>query len=59
MINFNNYYVLSVQSPPDFNYYVPFINTTDIRRAIHVGSLSYGSHAEDVELALGNVSAIK
>ncbi|XP_064401450.1 probable serine carboxypeptidase CPVL isoform X3 [Halichondria panicea] len=41
-------------SPPDFNYYVPFINTTDIRRAIHVGSLSYGSHAEDVEMALGN-----
>ncbi len=52
-------YFLFVQSPPDFNYYVPFINTTDIRRAIHVGSLSYGSHAEDVEMALGNVSAIK
>ncbi len=44
---------------PDFNYYVPFINTTDIRRAIHVGSISYGSQSEDVEMALGNESAIK
>ena len=52
-------YFLFVQSPPDFNYYVPFINTTDIRRAIHVGSLSYGSQSEDVEMALGNESAIK
>ncbi|XP_064401463.1 probable serine carboxypeptidase CPVL isoform X5 [Halichondria panicea] len=39
---------------PDFNYYVPFINTTDIRRTIHVGSLSYGSQSEDVVMALGN-----
>ncbi|XP_064401449.1 probable serine carboxypeptidase CPVL isoform X2 [Halichondria panicea] len=50
----NYYNILRTSSPPDFNYYVPFINTTDIRRAIHVGSLSYGSHAEDVEMALGN-----
>ncbi|XP_064401251.1 probable serine carboxypeptidase CPVL isoform X1 [Halichondria panicea] len=39
---------------PDFNYYVPFINTTDIRRTIHVGSLSYGYHAEVDRLKIGD-----
>ncbi|XP_064401452.1 probable serine carboxypeptidase CPVL isoform X1 [Halichondria panicea] len=51
-----NYYNILRTSlaSPDFNYYVPFINTTDIRRTIHVGSLSYGSQSEDVVMALGN-----
>ncbi len=49
---------MCLQSPPEFNYYVPFINTTDIRRAIHVGALSYGSNAEKVEIALGNVRSV-
>ncbi|XP_064401454.1 probable serine carboxypeptidase CPVL isoform X3 [Halichondria panicea] len=56
MTGSTNYYNILRTSlaSPDFNYYVPFINTTDIRRTIHVGSLSYGSQSEDVVMALGN-----
>ena len=44
------------QSPAAFNYYVPYINQTSVRSAIHVGNLSYGSQSDMVEKALVNVS---
>ena len=45
-----------MQAPPEFNYYLPYINKTEIRQAIHVGSLNYGSQSDAVEMALINVS---
>ena len=43
------------QSPPEFNYYIPYINSVDVRKAIHVGNLSYGSQSTQVEKSLMNV----
>lgn len=41
------------QSPPDFQYYGKLITRAHIRKAIHVGNLTYNS-GEKVEQALIN-----
>lgn len=47
----------SVQSPAAFGYFPHYLNQDAVRRAIHVGNLSFGSQSEAVELALINVSS--
>ena len=46
------------QGPPEFDYYVSYLNKTSIRKAIHVGNLTYGSQSDAVEMALINVRFI-
>ena len=46
--------ILRINSPEEFNYYVPYVNQTSVRSAIHVGNLSYGSQSDMVERALVN-----
>lgn len=47
------------QTPDAFNYYIPYINKTSVRSAIHVGNLSYSSQSDMVEKALVNVSMFR
>ena len=54
MTNYDN--ILRQDLPEEFDYYIPYINRTDIRRAIHVGNLSFGGQALDVMIALVNDS---
>ena len=49
------YNILRTTEPDEYNYYSPYINMDSTRAAIHVGNLSYGTHARDVEIALLNV----
>ena len=49
------YNILRTSQPEEYNYYLPFINADSTRAAIHVGNLSYGAHARDVEIHLINV----
>ena len=49
------YNILRTSEPEEYNYYLPYINMDSTRAAIHVGNLSYGTHARDVEIALLNV----
>jgi vitellogenic carboxypeptidase-like protein len=48
------YNILRTSEPEEYNYYVPYINGSSTRAAIHVGNLSYGAHGTDVELHLIN-----
>lgn len=49
------YNILRTTQPPEYGYYLPYINMDTTRAAIHVGNLSYGAHARDVEGHLTNV----
>ena len=49
---------LPVQEPAAYDYYVPFVNRTDTRLAIHVGNLSYGAQSVQVETSLLNVGVV-
>lgn len=44
-----------MQEPEDFNYYIPYVNQSSVRSAIHVGNLSFDSDSTAVALALSNV----
>lgn len=48
------YNYLRTESPEEFGYYVPFINTTSTRKAIHVGKNAFHDNNPDVEMALLN-----
>ena len=49
------YNILRTSEPEEYNYYVPYVTMDTTRAAIHVGNLSYGANAEEVELHLANV----
>ena len=56
MTGVSDYYnILRDTEPPEYGYYVPYLNQNSTRAAIHVGNLSYGAHAGDVEMHLLNV----
>jgi vitellogenic carboxypeptidase-like protein len=48
------YNILRTTEPEEYNYFLPYLNMEATRGAIHVGNLSYGHHARDVELHLLN-----
>jgi vitellogenic carboxypeptidase-like protein len=48
------YNILRTTEPEEYNYYLPYIHMNSTRAAIHVGNLSYGDHATDVEIHLAN-----
>lgn len=50
--NYFNY--LLTDEPQDQSYFIPFITSSDRRKQIHVGNLSYGSQSETVEQMLLN-----
>ena len=54
MTNYDN--ILRQDLPEEFDYYIPYVNRTDIRRAIHVGNLSFGGQTPEVVAALVNDS---
>ena len=47
-----------IQEPAAYDYYVPFVNRSDTRFAIHVGNLSYGAQSVQVETSLLNVGVV-
>lgn len=49
----NNYdNIMMTNDPPEFAYYEEYLNQPSVRRAIHVGNLTYGGNAEQCERAL-------
>ena len=48
------YNILNTKEPAAYDYYVPFVNRSDTRFAIHVGNLSYGAQSVQVETSLLN-----
>lgn len=40
------------QEPPDFGYYVNYINQSSVRKLMKVGKLPYGATADKVEQAI-------
>ena len=45
------------QSPEDLGYYTRYLNSADVRAAIHVGDIPYADGSTQVEMALLSVSA--